>query len=106
MDAGVDGAAHADDGIQRDAVELRKLGQQIDGVECAAENRDADAADDQTDQGGVLALMQVIENRGGQDQAAAYGEIGEISHKGGGGALQKQLQQDLDTLAGHGGGGS
>ena len=61
VDFVVNGGAHADDGIQGNAVELSKFGQQIDGIECGTENGDADAADDQTDDGGMLALVQMVE---------------------------------------------
>ena len=47
------------------------------------------AAYDQTDNGAVLALMGMVPDGGGEDEAAAYHEVGEIAHESGGGALHQ-----------------
>ena len=50
--------------------------------------------------------MQVIDEGGGQHEEAADHKVCKVAHKGGGSALEQQLQQNLDALAGHGGAGS
>lgn len=105
-DPAPDGCPHGDDGVQGNAVQLGELGQKINGVEGAAEHGHDQRADGKADDGAVLALVGVVENGGGKNQRASYHEIGKIAHKGGGGAFQKQLQQDFHALANHGGAGS
>ena len=39
VDTAADGGTHTDNGIQGKAKELRELGQQLDGIEGAAQNR-------------------------------------------------------------------
>ena len=95
VDGSVDGAAHADDGIQRNAVKLGELGQQIDGVEGAAENCENYSTEDQSHQSAFAGLLGVIDDDSGQNQAAAHGKVGKVTDKGGGSALQQQLQQQV-----------
>ena len=102
----IDRGAHRNDGIQRNAIELGELRQQINAVESAAKEGEDHRAYNQTPQGAGAALFGVVDDGGGQNQTAAHGKIGEITHKGGGGTLQQQLQQDFDALTGHGGAGS
>ena len=106
VDAAVDLASHGDDGIQGDAVKLRELRQQVHGVKCAAENRQDQRAEGKTGDGAVLALAKMVDGGCRDDKGAAYHKIGKITYKGGAGAFQKQLQQDLHSLAGDGGAGA
>ena len=61
IDAGVNGGAHADDGVQGHSVQLREFGQQVHGVEGGAEYGHTHGAQNQADDGTVLALVQVVE---------------------------------------------
>ena len=106
MNAAVDFRTHGNDGIQRHAVKLCKLGKQIDSVEGTAEDGHGQGAQDQTDNGAVLALVGMVPDGCGQHKGTAHHEVGQVAHKGGGGTLQHQLQQDLNALADHSGAGS
>ena len=100
--AAPDLTAHGDDAFQGQTVELGEFGQQINGVEGAAEDGHGQCAQHKSDDGGMLALMHMVPDSGGKHKGAAYHEIGKITHEGGGGALDHQLQQDLDAFACHG----
>ena len=50
----------------------------------------------------VLFLCEMVPDGGGQCEAAAHKEIGEVAHEGGGGALEQQLQQNFNALNGDG----
>ena len=102
VDASVNIGTHTDDRIQRNAVKLGKFGDQVDGIKGAAEDGHAQAADDQTDDGTVSALVGMIDDGGGQHKGATHGKIGKVTHKCGGGTLKQQLQNDFDTLTGDG----
>ena len=106
VDGGVDVGAHLDDVFQRQVEQLGEFGQQVNGVEGAAEHRHHHRAHRQADHGAELGFAQMINNHRREHEAAAHHEIGKITHKGGGGALEQQLQQNFHTLAGHGGAGS
>ena len=97
----MDLSAHADDSFQGDAVKLGEFGQQIDGVEGRAQHRHGKGSHNQTDDGAVAALMGMVPDGSGENEAAAHHKIGKVADKGGGGALEKQLQQDFDALGGY-----
>ena len=43
----------------------------------------------------------MVNDGGGQDQSAAHGKVGEVAHEGGAGALEQELDHDLDEFADH-----
>ena len=106
MNTAVDLGTHADDRLQGQAVKLGELGQQIDGIEGRTENGHHQGTQGQADHRAVLALVYMVPDSGGKDEAAAHHEIGEVANKGGGGAFEEQFQQNFDTLGGNGSAGS
>ena len=71
----------------RHAKQGAELGQQIDGVEGAAEDGHDHCSQQKTQDGPLAAGAAVIEDAGGEHEGAANGEVGEIAHEGSGGAL-------------------
>ena len=106
VNAVMDSSTHGNDGVQRQTEKLGELGQKIHRIESASKKRHGHSAQDQTNDGAVLALVEVIPEGGGQHEGAANHKVCQITHKGGGGALNQQLQQDLNALTGYGGAGS
>ena len=72
---GYGAGAHADDGIQRHTVQLGKLGNQVDRIKSGNEDGHADGAQNQADDGAVLALIDVRPDGGRQNEGAAHHEI-------------------------------
>ena len=106
MDIAVDSGAHGDDGVEGQAVKLGKLRQQIDGVESGAEQGHGGRTHGHAANSALAGFADMIEDGCGQHQTAANHEVGKVSHEGGGGALEQELQQNLDPLAGNRGGGA
>ena len=101
VDDGIDGGTHGDDGVQGQLKEPGELGDQIDGVEQAAEDCHAERTQDKTHQSGLFTLVQMIDDHGGQNQGGAHHEVGQVAHEGGGGALEQELQQHLQSQTDH-----
>ena len=97
-DRGVDLLSHGQNGVHRDSVELGEFRQEIDGVEQAAENRHDRRAGCEADQRGFPGFVHMIENGRGDDHGAADGEVCKVAHKGRAGALEEQLDDDLQKL--------
>lgn len=102
MNAAVDTCAHSDEHIHGNAVELGEFGQQVDGVEERPDDAGGQGSEDETHNGPRLVLVEMVPDGGGQCEAAAHKEIGEVAHEGGGGALEQQLQQNFNALNGDG----
>ena len=102
VNAAVDAGAHADEHIHGNAVELGELGQQVDGVEKRADDAGGQGSEDEAHNGPRFVFMEMVPDGGGQREAAAHEEIGEVAHEGGGGALEQQLQQNFNALNGDG----
>ena len=105
-DIGIDLGTHSDDGVQRELIKLGEFRQQIDGIEGAAQDGHGSGAENQTHNGGMLTLVSMVEEGGRQDEGAADDKIGKVTHKSGRGALQHQLQQNLDAFTDYSGTGS
>ena len=95
----VDIGTHGNDGIQRQAVKLGEFRQQINGIECTAEDGHTQGTDHQTDDGGLLALFDVIDDGCGQHHGAADRKVGKVADEGSGGSLQQELENDLQKFA-------
>lgn len=98
--------AHGDDAVQAHVEQLGEFGQQVHRIEGTAEDCHGHGAQSQTGYGAFFRLADVVDHSGGEHQEAAHHEVCKVPHKGGGGALQQQLQENLDALTGDGGAGS
>ena len=101
LDGAVHLGAHAHDHVQGHPEQGRELGQQVDGVEGAAEDGHDQGAHHQAQDGPLAAGLAVVDDAGREHEGAAHGEVGEVAHEGGGGALQDQLQGHLEELRDH-----
>ena len=98
--------AHGNDGIERHVEEFGKLGDEEVSIEGASEHGHHQRANGQTHERHFFALVEMVEDGGGQHHGAAHGEVGEVAHKGGGGALEQQLDNNLQEFAHHAGHGA
>lgn len=95
LDGAIHLGAHAHDHIERHPEQGGELGQQVQCVEGAAEKGHDQRPRDETQDGPSAAGTAVVDDAGRQHEGTAHGEVGEVPHEGGGGALEDQLDTYL-----------
>lgn len=104
-DEWVDGVAHVDDGVDRQAVNAGVHWQHDVGVEEDVDDADDEGGNDKGDEGAFFGVLASVDEGRGEDEDHAADEVGEVADAEGGGTLEDELEHDLyedDAAAGDG----
>lgn len=94
-DPWVDGVAHINDGIDRQAVNAGIHRQHDVGVQEHINDADNEGGHGQRDEGAFFGVHAAIDDGGSEDEDHAADEVGKIANTKSGRALKDELEHDL-----------